>query len=362
MSIYLGGKNIAGGGGLTTVLEENIVDGQVTRSKLSNVICGRDFEVNITKAYPGISFTVNNAPNGKNITIKCKITIKNTMNGVRFTYNYGGAYQDYNFVDKPLINVEKVCEYTWENTSDRVITSFFIGINGNNPSTNFNALIKEVRLYIDGKEHFDFDMQNDTGITDLTDYSYTLASRKFIEDTIGSLNTDVTKLDSSIFGKKYEVSGFTYAYPKVYLVKFKRQYPSGEIKFSFKVTPKNKMDYVKITTNAWQSPVHQIRVIYPNETTLIEGSIAPTREFNMLGISLSTNSSTACLDGIYEDFIIKIDDNIVDFEMATDSINQEEGKTIVDVSEEQHLVASKLYVKEHTDKSIEALQNNFKEE
>ena len=336
--------------------------GQVTRDRLSNVICGRDFEVNQTKAYPGISCTVNNAPKGKNITIKCKITIKNTMNGIRFTYSYGSAYQDNNFVDKPLLNVEKVYEHTWENTSDRVITSFFIGVNSNSSSANLNALIKEVRLYIDGKEHFDFDMQNDTGLTDLTDYNYTLASRKFIKDAIGSLNTDVTvtKLDSSIFGKKYEVSGFTYAYPKVYLVKFKQQYPSGNIKFSFKVTPKNRMDYVKITTNAWQSPEYQIRVIYPNETTLIEGSIAPTREFDMLGISLSTSSPTACLDGIYEDFIIKIDDNIVDFEMATASINEEEGKTIVDVSEEQYLVASKLYVKEHTDKSIEALQDNFK--
>ena len=182
MSIYLGGKNIAGGGGLTTVLEENIVDGQVTRSKLSNVICGRDFEVNNTKAYPGISFTVNNAPKGKNITIKCKITTKNTPGSIRFTYNYGGAYQDNNFADRPLENVEKVYEYTWENTSDRAITSFFIGVNSNNPSTNLNALIKEVRLYIDGKEHFDFVMQNDTGITDLTDYSYTLASRLYVKE------------------------------------------------------------------------------------------------------------------------------------------------------------------------------------
>ena len=362
MSIYLGGKNIAGGGGLTSVLEENIVDGQVTRSKLSNVICGRDFEVNNTKAYPGINFTVNNAPAGKNITIKCKITTKNTPGGIRFTYNYGPAYQDNNFVKQPLINVEQIYEHTWENTSDRVITSFFIGVNSSNPSTNLNALIKEVRLYIDGKEHFDFDMQNDTGVTDLTDYSYTLASRKFIEDTIDSLNTDVTvtKLDSSIFGKKYEVSGFTYAFPRVYLVKFKQQYPSGEIKFSFKVTPKNRMESVKITTDAWQSPEYSISVINPNETTLIEGSIAPTRTFNMLGITLRTDSPTACLDGIYEDFIVKIDDNIVEFEMATDSINKEEGKTVVDVSEEQYLVASKLYVKEHTDKSIEALQYNFK--
>ena len=182
MSIYLGGKNIAGGGGLTTVLEENIADGQVTRSKLSNVICGRDFEVNITKAYPGINFTVNNAPAGKNITIKCKITTKNTIGGIRFTYNYGGSYQDNTFVDNPLINVEKVYEYTWENTSDRVITSFAIGVDSNNPSTNLNALIKEVRLYIDGKEHFDFDMQNDTGLTDLTDYNYTLASRLYVKE------------------------------------------------------------------------------------------------------------------------------------------------------------------------------------
>ena len=80
----------------------------------------------------------------------------------------------------------------------------------------------------------------------------------------------------------------------------------------------------------------------------------------MLGITSRSSSPTACLDGIYEDFIVKIDDNIVDFEMATASINEEEGKTVVDLSEEQHIVASKLYVKEHTDKSIEALQYNFK--
>lgn len=342
-------------------LENGLSDGQVSRVQLSNYLCGRDFEINQTKAYPGINFVVNNAQKGKNITLKFKIIAKNIKASMQMKYMYGGSYQ-HKDLTKPQQGVEQEYAHTWENTTDRTVTGFNIQVNNNNQNTVFNAIIKEVRLFIDGREHSDFIIKSDNadGITDLTEYNYVLASREFVKESVKDLGiTTVAKLDTGVFGKKYEIKGFTQAMPRLQLIKFKQQYKNASIEFSFKITPKNNITFFNVITNGWQSRGYYTNNIKAKQTTLIEGTISENNEFDGMGLYISDNNPASSLDGIYEDLIVKINGEIVDFDLTTESVVDVPDREIVDITEEYKLIASKLFVEKQLTNIQETLTSSM---
>ena len=173
-----------------------------------------------------------------------------------------------------------------------------------------------------------------------------------IED--GSITSN--KLNSSIFGVTYVLTGVEKTWLTYNFIKLKQRYSNCKLGIKFDYTPKNKI-FFNISTNKYNGETSDKFDLDVNVKTTIDVEIVLTGEKDFDIIKLETRSSgLESFDGTIENLNITIDGNVVDYEILEPPIGTCEKVFETDLS-----IANKTYVNNNINKIAKdiALKSNI---
>ena len=242
-----------------------------------------------------------------------------------------------------------------------------------NLQLQFKTLLKENNKVID-----DFNARLDNDINEINSQLDNIANkgttvevlervtkeeieRQIQDGTIANLTIEdgtITskKLNSSIFGVTYILTGVEKTWLSYNFIKLKQRYSNCKLGIKFDYTPKNKI-FFNISTNKYNGETSDKFDLDVNVKTTIDVEIVLTGEKDFDIIKLETRSSgLESFDGTIENLNIKIDGNVVDYEILDPPIG-----TCGKVFETDLSIANKTYVNNNINKIAKdiALKSNI---
>lgn len=157
--------------------------------------------------------------------------------------------------------------------------------------------------------------------------------------TIADGSITSAKLDATMFGASYILSGVEKTWLSYSFIKLSQKYSNCKLKIKFDYTPNNDT-FFKILTNKFSSETTSIIRVSANVKTTIDKEIELIGSNTFDIIKLETSSSELkSFDGRYENIAILIDGNNVSYEVLEPSIGTLEKNIETDLS-----IANKSYV------------------